>query len=201
MRCPRLVLSLSLLLLLGISHAFRSPKSSSSLVTVISRKPSPSLYGYRDSIKGIDVDEVVIGSLRQLPSPALVAITAICSTLVVFEVSKLLVQSAFLTISTVFALVMMALMTSTGSWFLILLTLLMFSTLLIPDLSSILAVDISYMVVYFTVLTLMSLSTTPAAPQRPPKIIDVSSMTKEDDPSLEEQRRLRDFDRRLKDRF
>ena len=201
MRCPRLVLSLSLLLLLGISQALRPPRPPSPLV--ISRKPSPSLYGYRDSIKGIDVDEVVIGSLRQVPSPVLVAVTAISSTLIVFEVSKLLEVEASLT---VLGLFMVAFGTWIGSLFLILLTITMFSMLLVTKyaeihLSWVVTAGISYMVVYFTVLTLLSLNTTPAAPQRPPKIIDVSPMTKEDDPSLEEQRRLRDFDRRLKDRF
>ena len=95
-------------------------------------------------------------------------------------------------------------MTWTGSLFGILTFIITFSPILDMagiHLSSILTMDISYMIIYFTVLTLMSLSTTPAAPQRPPKIIDGSSMTKEDDPSLEEKRRLRDFDRRLKDRF
>ena len=208
MRCPRLVLTLSLLLLLGISRAFRSPKSSPSLVTVISRKPSPRLYGFREGSKAIDdVQELVIGSLRKLPSPVLVAVTAVSSTLLVLEVSNFLVQTAF---PEIIGLIMVPFMTIIGiftlfgDWFIILVIIILFSPILDIagiHLSSILAVDISYMIIYFAVQTLMTSNTTPAAPQRPPKIIDASPITEEDDPSLEEKRRLRDFDRRLKNRF
>ena len=203
MRSSRLLLSVSLLLLLDISRAFRSPKPPSSLV--ISRKPSTSLYAYRDRSKGIDVGELVIGSLRRLPSPVLVAITAVSSTLLVLEVSKFLVLAA---LPTVIGLAALTTATVFGGWFIIMAsaTVFLFSPLLVTafaaiNLSSILTMGISYMVISFAVQTLMTSNTTPEAPQRPPKIIDVSPITEDDDANLEEQRRLRDFDRRLKDRF
>ena len=169
------------------------------------RKPSTSLYAYRDRSKGIDVGELVIGSLRKLPSPVLVVVTAVSSTLLVLEVSKFLVLAA---LPTVIGLAALTTATVLGGWFIIMAsaTVFLFSPLLVTafaaiNLSSILTMGISYMVISFAVQTLMTSSTTPAAPQRPPKIIDVSPITEDDDANLEEQRRLRDFDRRLKDRF
>ena len=146
-----------------------------------------------------------MGSLRRLPSPVLVAVTAVSSTLLILEVSKFLVLAAFPTVIGLIALTSAAFL---GGWFIIMAsaTMFLFSPLLLTtfaaiNLSSIVTAGISYMIISFAVQTLMNPISTAVASQQPPRIIDVTPLLEDDDANLEELKRLRDFDRRLKDRF
>ena len=211
---PEIMLSSSLLHLLALvvlpylCHSFRHLPRTPSKIWITSRSPTTHLPAFREKIKAVEISELselVTNTLRRVPSPLLVAVTALSSTLLLFEVSKFIVLAALPTVAVLMALTAAAFL---GGWFVLTAaaSMLLFSPLLMTafaaiNLSSIVTAGISYLIISFAVQTLMNPVAMPSTHPRESKFIDVEPILDEEDSSLEEIRRMQDFDRRLRDRL